>query len=211
MERRTGYASFSPQGAGLLPAHLDAGPAHHPAKSHHHVPGLCGHLYGGPAGPAGAVRRHRRQHPHLSGADHHLRPPQRPLRAGEPVLGQARYGGHQPLYGYCALHGRVSGGPHRPGAVSGAPPGHGAGDGQRPSDPAGSPLSPDRGHQLRLQHRQLRLRGGAAQHGKPRHGPHRVHHLHGAEYIFELCPDLRKVRRACSGRCRRRYPLWGTF
>ncbi len=43
--------------------------------------------------------------PHLHAADHHSRPAQRPLRSGQPVLGQGGHGEHQPLYGRQPLRG----------------------------------------------------------------------------------------------------------
>ena len=84
---------LSPPGARLLQAAVPAGSAADPAESHHHFPGICGHLHGGYAGAAMSCP------PSL--------PPTRPStciqiiilglhqrthRPGQPVLGQ---GGHR--------------------------------------------------------------------------------------------------------------------
>ena len=95
------HVSLSPPGARLLPTAVPSGaPADHP-KPHYHVPGFCGHLHGGVTWQQRTLRRHRRQRPHLPHPDHHLRPHERPHHPGEPVLGQAGPGRHQPLHGLC--------------------------------------------------------------------------------------------------------------
>ena len=143
--------------------------------------------------------------PHLHAADHHSRPAQRPLRSGQPVLGQGGHGEHQPLYGRQPLRRIADRSDRGRGAVLLPPPGHGPCDQQRPAHRAGGPVPADRGAELHLQHHQLRLHRHAAQHGESRHGHGGLRHLHADQHLPELHPDLRQVRRAGHGHHRRRH------
>ena len=190
-DKEAPHAQILSPGARLLSPSVSAGAADGAAESDHHVPQLCRHVHGGPAGQRGDGRRHGGQRAHLHYADRGLRLPERPGDPGQPVLGARGRGQHQPLSGRGALCRHRLYVPCGPDHVPVSGPGAGPHHAQSGPDRPGPVLHPDCGLFLHFHRHQQPVRRRPPEHGVSifRYGP--LYHLHVYQHIPELYPDFR--------------------